>query len=119
MIVSPSASASGFAPLSTLMPGMIPFDASSFGNGVPSALDWRIVSSNRITPLMNSSTPSVVNSSSRYARRVSSVDSTPIESKRFLIVPSLSSAARMPLPSATSARAVVSSSFIAQPPCLP
>ena len=44
---------------------------------------------------------------------MSSVDSTPIESKRFLIVPSLSSAARIPLPSATSARAVVSKSAIA------
>ena len=43
---------------------------------------------------------------------MSSVDSTPIESKRFLIVPSLSSAARMPLPSATSARAIDSSSLI-------
>src|SRR5437868_5040758 len=35
-----------------------------------------------------------------------------MESKRFLIVPSLSSAARMPLPSATSARAMDSSSLI-------
>ena len=32
-----SASASGFAPWSTLIPGMMPFDSSSFGNGVPSA----------------------------------------------------------------------------------
>src|SRR5204862_253676 len=39
----------------------------------------------------------------------SSVESTPIASKRFLIVLSLSSAARIPLPSATSARAVCSS----------
>ena len=65
MIVSPSASASGLAPWSTLIPGMIPFDSSSFGNGVPSAALWRIVSSYRITPLMYSSAPSVVNSSSR------------------------------------------------------
>src|SRR5207245_930119 len=50
--------------------------------------------------------PLVVNSISRYARRRSSVDSHPIESKRFLIVPLLSSAARMPLPGATSARAI-------------
>src|SRR5690349_1799139 len=113
VIVSSFASASGFAPLSTLIPGMTPFDSSSFGNGVPSAADWRIVSSNRITPLMYSSTPSVANSSSRYARRLSSVDSMSIESKRFLIVPSLSSAARIPLPSATSARAVFSKSAIA------
>src|SRR4029078_6628678 len=62
-----------------------------------------------MTPLMYSSAPGVVKRSSRYARRVSSVDSTPIESKRFLIVPSLSSAARIPLPGATSARAISSS----------
>ena len=110
MIVSPSARASGFAPLSTLIPGMTPLLSRSAGNGVPSAELWRIVSSKRITPLMWSSAPGVVKSMSRYARRLSSVDSTSIESKRFLIVPSLSSAARIPLPGATSARAIVSSS---------
>src|SRR5690348_13632963 len=72
-----------------------------------------MVSSYRMTPLMNSSTPGVVKSMSRYARRVSSVDSRPIESKRFLIVPVLSSAARIPLPSATSAFAVSCSSLLA------
>ena len=65
MTVSPSASASGFAPWSTLIPGMIPFEASSSGNGVPSAELWRIVSSKRITPLMYSSAPGVVKSRSR------------------------------------------------------
>ena len=65
MIVSPSACASGFAPWSTLMPGMTPFDASSLGNGVPSDALWRIVSSKRMTPLTNSSAPGVVKSSSR------------------------------------------------------
>src|SRR6266545_3420559 len=55
---------------------------------------------------MNSSTPSVVKRRSRYARRLSSVDSTPIESKRFSMVPVDSSAARMPLPGATRAFAV-------------
>ena len=34
-------------------------------DGTPSLVDWRIVSSNMITPLMNSSTPSVVKSRSR------------------------------------------------------
>ena len=53
----PVASASGFAPRSTLIPGITPSPASSAGNGVPSPADWRIVSSNRITPLMNSSAP--------------------------------------------------------------
>src|SRR5690348_9101530 len=92
------------------MPGMMPRASSSCGNGVPSWPLWRIVSSYRMTPLMYSSTPGVVKSMSRYARRFSSVDSMPIESKRFLIVPVLSSAARMPLPSATSALAVSCSS---------
>ena len=53
---------------------------------------------------MYSSAPGVVKRRLRYARRFSSVDSTPIVSKRFLIVPVLSSAARIPFPSATSAR---------------
>src|SRR5918999_3185282 len=61
---------------------------------------------------MNSSAPWVVKRRSRYARRFSSVDSTPIESKRFLIVPSLSSAARMPFPGATSSFAVCSRRFV-------
>src|SRR5438093_13595521 len=65
-----------------------------------------------MTPLMWSAAPSAVKSRSRYARRFSSVDSAPIESKRFLIVPVLSSAARMPLPGATRARAVLSRSLI-------
>src|SRR5881398_2638015 len=65
-----------------------------------------------MTPLMYSSAPGVVKRRLRYARRFSSVDSTPIESKRFLIVPVLSSAARIPFPSATSARAVLSKSAI-------
>jgi hypothetical protein len=45
VIVSPSVSASGFAPVSTLIPGMTPLLSSSFGKGVPSEADWRIVSS--------------------------------------------------------------------------
>jgi hypothetical protein len=47
------------------MPGMMPLSASTFGNGTPSLVDWRIVSSKRITPLTNSSTPSVVKRRSR------------------------------------------------------
>jgi hypothetical protein len=92
------------------MPGITPLPVSSCVNGVPSAALCRMVSSNRITPLTNSSAPSVVNNSSRYARRRSSVDSTPIDVKRFAIVPSLSSAARMPLPSATRAEATLARS---------
>ena len=68
---------------------MIPLAASSCGNGVPSAELCLIVSSNRMTPLMNSSIPGAVKSSSRYARRCSSVDSTSTARKRFSIVPEL------------------------------
>ena len=98
MTVSPSACASGFAPLSTLIPGMTPFEASSSGNGVPSSAFWRIVSSKRMTPLMYSSAPGVVKRRLRYARRFSSVDSTPIVSKRFLIVPVALVGGEDPLP---------------------
>src|SRR5918995_5822471 len=59
-----------------------------------------------MTPLTNSSSPGVVKSMSRYARRFSSVDSSLIVSNRFSIVPELSSAARIPLSSATSAFAI-------------
>ena len=48
-----------------IIPGMMPRLSKSFGKGVPSAELCRIVSSNRITPLMNSSTPGVVKSRSR------------------------------------------------------
>src|SRR6187551_3883181 len=66
-----------------------------------------------MTPLTYSSRPAVEKSMSRYARRLSSVDSRSIESKRFLIVPELSSAARIPLLSATRALAVSCSSLVA------
>src|SRR3954465_9372008 len=71
------------APVATLMPGITPRGASSTGNGTPSELDWRSVSSNRIAPLMCSSIPSVVNTSSRNRQRASSVDSTSTCSRRF------------------------------------
>src|SRR5918993_312641 len=63
-----------------------------------------------MTPLMCSAAPSVVKSSSRSARRFSSLGSTPAASRRLSMVPLLSSAARIPLPSATSAAAVSLSS---------
>src|SRR4029079_12968068 len=59
--------------------------------------------------------PVRVKSISRYARRRSSVDSQLIVSNRFLIVPLLSSAARMPLPGATIARAMSLSAVIVVP----
>ena len=63
--VSPGAPASGFAPVSTLIPGMIPRPARRSANLVPSADDWRSVSSKRMTPLTNSSRSGVVKSMSR------------------------------------------------------
>src|SRR4029077_10945441 len=52
--------------------------------------------------LMNSPAPFVVNRISRYIRRFSSVEGTLTLFNRFSIVPELSSAARIPLPGATS-----------------
>src|SRR2546427_993474 len=71
-----------------------------------------------MTPLIHSAAPAAVNSSSRYWRRCSSVDSSLMPSKRFLMVPVLSSAARMPLFLATIALAMRASSlrFIVSPP---
>jgi hypothetical protein len=63
--VSPSAPASGLAPRSTLMPGMMPWASSSSTRREPSEAFWRMVSSNRITPLMKSAAPFVVKSISR------------------------------------------------------
>src|SRR6266496_863451 len=106
---SPGNPASATVPLSTLIPGAMPWRLSTSGKRVPSAARWRMVSSNRITPLMNRPALSVVNSSSRYARRFSSVEATSMDASRLVIVPVLSSAARMPFPGATSAWAMTSS----------
>ena len=71
-----------------------------------------MVSSYRMAPLMNSAAPVVVNSISRYARRLCSVDWIPSVSNRLVKVATLSSAARMPLPSATSVAAMLSRSWL-------
>ena len=60
--VSPGNSASGFAPVSTLIPGIEPAASRTLTKGTPSSDAWRIVSSNRMTPLMCSPRPGVVNS---------------------------------------------------------
>ncbi len=51
--------ASGLVPPSTLMPGRMPWRCNRSGIGVPSSVRCRIVSSKRITPLMNRDSPSV------------------------------------------------------------
>src|SRR5437773_3214061 len=99
---SPGKFAIALAPLSTLIPGMIPCSSSASTKVRPSRVFCRIVSSKRITPLINSPDPAVVNKISRYARRLSSVEGTLMLFNRFSIVPELSSAARIPLPEATN-----------------
>src|SRR6185503_10090186 len=99
-------------PLSTLMPGTMPFLARYSGIGLPSIAFWRAVSSNRITPERNCSMPGVLKRRLRYARRFSSVHSTLTDLKRFSQVPLDSSAARIPLPLATMAAAVFASSAL-------
>src|ERR1043166_1967618 len=60
-----------------------------------------------MTPERNCSMPGVLKRRLRYTRRFSSVHSTPTDLKRFSQVPLDSSAARMPLPFATIAAAVL------------
>jgi hypothetical protein len=76
-MVSPGASASGFAPVSTLIPGTMPRLASTWTSGIPPELFCLIVSSCMITPLMRSQASGAVKSISRYARRLCSVDRIP------------------------------------------
>src|SRR3989344_9698987 len=65
-----------------------------------------------MTPLTYCSSPSAVRSVSRYARRFSSVHGTPTASNLFWHVPELSSAAIIPLPTATICFAVFFKSSI-------
>src|ERR687889_403113 len=106
---SPEARGRSTVLLSTLMPGTTPCLSRTCGSGVPSEDSWRMVSSKRITPERYSPMPPVVKSISLYCRRLSSVESMSTALKRFSMVPKLSSAARMPLPSGTSSLAVLSS----------
>src|SRR5712671_4367064 len=109
---SPGQSARSWMPLSTLIPGMMPLPARNSGNGsLPARVLCLSVSSNRITPLTNSSMPLVLKSRSRYARRFASVLSTPTDLKRFSQVPLDSSAASSPLPLVSIAAAVLDSRF--------
>jgi hypothetical protein len=71
-----------------------------------------MVSSCMMTPLMNFAASGAVKSISRYVRRLCSVERIPSTSNRFVSVPTVSSAARMPLPPSTSARAVLSTSWM-------
>src|SRR5438093_9263784 len=77
-----------------------------------------MVSSYMMTPLTNAAAPGVVKSSSRYRHRLCSVERIFSASNRFVSVATDSSAARMPLPSATSVLATVSRSCTVMS-CLP
>jgi len=69
----------------------------------------RVVTNDEICELIDSTDEWIQTRSGIKSRRFSGVDSTPIASKRFLIVPELSSAARMPLPPVTIALAISAS----------
>src|SRR6516162_1586782 len=71
-----------------------------------------MVSSCMMTPLMNSAAPGDVKSISRYVRRPSSVEWIPSVSNRLVKVGMVSSAARIPFPSATSVSATLSRSWL-------
>ena len=58
--VSPDEPASGFAPVSTLMPGRMPWLDKACASDPPPECLWCMVSSYMIAPLMKSSTPGVL-----------------------------------------------------------
>jgi len=94
------------APRSTLIPGTMPDSTRAATKLVPSFVRWRIVSSYRMAPPMDSPNRGVVMISSRYSRRLSGVFGMPQRANRLLQVPLLSSMASRPLSSANSAFAV-------------
>ena len=51
---SPESLSNGIAPLSTFIPGIIPFSDKYFGKGIPSDVFCLIVSSYSMIPLINS-----------------------------------------------------------------
>src|SRR3989344_1469292 len=71
-----------------------------------------------MTPAMYFSIPGAVSTSWRYCLLVSSVDSTPMPASRLAAVFTLSSAARMPLPSTARSRMVCASSCSCMPSTL-
>ena len=109
---SPGKFSRSTVPLSTLMPGIIPSFERSSGNGTPSYVFCRIVSSYKITPLRPLATSGEVTKSSRQFLRVSSSCGMPSAAKRLFAVPVLSSAAKIPFPGASIRAAISSSDFL-------
>ena len=97
-VVDPS---NGSSPWSTLIPGRIPFLASSSGNATLS-LFCQNVSSKRMTPDRLFPISGVMNRSSRHFWRISAVLGMLCISNRLSAVGLLSSAARIPFPRTTS-----------------
>ncbi len=84
--------------LSTLMPGTMFCSFKQSTMSLPSLVDWYRVSSKSIAPEIYSPSPGVVHSSCRYAWRLTSVLSRPIDANRKPHVALDSSMARIPRP---------------------
>lgn len=85
-------------PLSTLIPGTIPLSVKRSTNFLPSLVVWFTVSENKITPEMCFSSSGVVKRSSLYLLLFSKLFSTSMVTNFFPMVPSDSSAAKIPFP---------------------
>ena len=101
VIFSLGLSSSSFTPWSTLIPGRDPWLKITSLKYDPSCVFCLRVSSKRITPPIASAIAGDLKSISLYFLLLSSVDSTSIDLNLFSIVPVLSSAASIPLPSFT------------------
>ena len=100
------------APVSTLIPGTAPVAEINSGIALLELEICLIVSSYKITPPINFFTPSDVKSVSLNNSLFSGVEETATESNLLVIVPLLSSAARIPLPPESIFSAILFSSDI-------
>ena len=98
--------------MSTLIPGIIPWSLNIFEIVLPLEEVCFIVSSNKIIPLIKSLIFFDVKRASRKFNLFASVEGIFTESNLLVIVLLLSSAAKIPLPFSTIARAIDSMLFI-------
>mmetsp|Transcript_38977 Transcript_38977/g.102190 ORF Transcript_38977/g.102190 Transcript_38977/m.102190 type:complete len:218 (+) Transcript_38977:1009-1662(+) len=96
--VSPSQPGSLYTCNDGLTPGRMPRSVRTCGSGTPELDVWKTVSGSRIAAEMNSVAPSASKSIWRYARRLSSVGSTPTLANLGSIVRPDSSHAEIPFP---------------------
>lgn len=101
-----------YNPLSTLIPGTIPLEVNKSANLTPSLVVWVTVSENKMTPEMLFSRSGVVKSISLYFLLFSAVFSTEMLTNFFPMVPSDSSAAKIPFPAVQILAAVAASSCL-------